>query len=342
MPRFERLPLQPPIEPMEMRHVPAIPAGDDWTYEPKWDGFRCVAFRDGDDVELQSKSGQTLTRYFPEVVELLKEASTQAFVLDGELTIETGEGFDFDALLQRIHPAASRVRSLAFTTPASYVAFDLLVDGSARVCDVPLRKRRAQLERFFRRNFAGLDRVSLSPASSEARHAKRWLAGGTARMDGVVAKRNVAYAFGSRDAAVKIKRRYTADCVVGGFRKSKDGAVASLLLGLYDEAGLLDHVGFVGAMSATERERARRALEPIVQPPGFTGSAPGGPSRWRRAESAEWFPVRPKVVVEVEFDHVTARRFRHAARLVRWRPDKAPRTCTINQLRSPKSRLEER
>jgi ATP-dependent DNA ligase len=335
MPTFDGLALRPPIEPMETRHATRIPEGDGWTYEPKWDGFRCVAFRDGKNVELQSKSGETLTRYFPEIVSALLDARAQHFVVDGELMIVEGEAADFDALLQRIHPAESRVRRLAAETPATYVLFDLLVDGRSKLFEHSLHERRAGLEEFMLRNFAKNPSMALSPATSDVDLARRWLSGSLARLDGVIAKANVAYAFGSRDAVVKIKRKYTADCVVGGFRTANDGSIASLLLGLYDDDGLLHHVGFVGSMSVQERKRAAELLKPIVEPPGFTGNAPGGPSRWRRAENAQWFPVKPKTVVEVSFDHVTARRFRHATRLLRWRDDKTPRQCTMDQLLDP-------
>jgi ATP-dependent DNA ligase len=332
MPSFEGLALRPPIEPMETRHAQRIPEGDEWTYEPKWDGFRCIAFRDGKNVELQSKSGETLTRYFPEIVSALLEATAQRFVVDGELMIVEGEASDFDALLQRIHPAESRVRRLAAETPAIYVLFDLLVQDRSELFERKLRERRACLETFVHRNFAMNSTIALSPATADPSLAARWLSGTLARLDGVIAKKDVSYAFGSRDAAVKVKRRYTADCVIGGFRTSSDGSIASLLLGLYDGDGLLHHVGFVGSMSAQERTRAASLLKPLVEAPGFTGAAPGGPSRWRRAENAEWFPVKSKIVVEVSFDHVTARRFRHAARLLRWRLDKAPGQCTMDQL----------
>ncbi|HYL26479.1 MAG TPA: ATP-dependent DNA ligase, partial [Candidatus Nitrosotalea sp.] len=254
--RFEGLAVRPPIEPMETRPAQRIPEGPDWSYEPKWDGFRCVAFRDGDEVELQSKSGETLTRYFPEIVAALKTARTKQFVTDGELLIPAGEGADFDALLQRIHPAESRVRKLAAETPATYVLFDLLAQNKGADFELPLSARRERLEAFVERNFSKDATVRLSPATSDAKLAQAWLAGSIARLDGVIAKRDVPYAFGSRDAAVKIKRSYTADCVVGGFRASNDGTVASLLLGLYDDDGLLHHVGFVGSMSAAERKRA--------------------------------------------------------------------------------------
>jgi ATP-dependent DNA ligase len=333
--RFESLLLHPPVEPMETRSAARIPEGDEWIYEPKWDGFRCLAFRDDDDVELQSKSGETLTRYFPEIVAALESSGRRKYVTDGELLIPSGDGADFDALLQRIHPAASRVRLLAKETPAVYVIFDLLVEDRGALYERALRERRERLEAFLARNFANSETVRLSPATSDLALAQQWLAGSLARLDGVIAKRDVPYAFGNRDAAFKIKRNYTADCVVGGFRAKADGTIASLLLGLYDDGGKLDHVGFVGSMSAAERQRAAMLLRPIVEPPGFTGASPGGPSRWRRAENAAWFPVRPEIVVEVAFDHVTGHRFRHAARLLRWRPEKPPRQCTMDQLLNP-------
>jgi ATP-dependent DNA ligase len=333
--RFESLLLRPPVEPMEARAAARIPQGDEWIYEPKWDGFRCLAFRDDDEVELQSKSGETLTRYFPEIVAALESCGERKYVTDGELLVPIGDGADFDALLQRIHPAASRVRLLSKETPAVYVLFDLLVEHRSAYYELPLRERRERLEAFVERHFAASDTVRLSPATTDLELAQQWLEGSLARLDGVIAKRDVAYAFGSRDAAFKIKRSYTADCVVGGFRSSANGTIASLLLGLYDDDGKLHHVGFVGSMSATERRRAGALLHPIVEPPGFTGAAPGGPSRWRRAENAQWSPVRPEIVVEVAFDHVTGRRFRHAARLLRWRPEKPPRQCTMEQLLNP-------
>ncbi len=321
---------------METRQVARIPEGEEWTYEPKWDGFRCLAFRDGAETELQSKSGESLTRYFPEIVAALKEAAAQQFVTDGELLILRGDAADFDGLLQRIHPAESRVRKLAQETPATYVLFDLLVEDRNALYQQNLRARHKRLEAFVEGNFTREETVRISPATTDALLAQRWLEGSFARLDGVIAKRDVPYAFGSRDAVFKIKRSYTADCVVGGFRAAADGSIASLLLGLYDEEGKLHHVGFVGSMGAAERKRAGDLLRPIVEPPGFTGAAPGGPSRWRKGPNAEWFPVRPQIVVEVAFDHVTAHRFRHATRLLRWRPDKPPRQCTMDQLLNPR------
>jgi ATP-dependent DNA ligase len=335
MSRFDDLALRPPVEPMESRAVVRIPEGDQWIYEPKWDGFRCLAFRSGDDVELESKSGQSLTRYFPEIVEALLAVGARRFAADGELVVEGENGFDFDALLQRIHPAESRVRMLAQKTPARYAIFDLLVDErNAPLYERLLSARRERLDAFAKRYFTQGGTLVLSPATHDLAVARSWLAGGTARLDGVIAKDAAQpYAFGRRDAVLKIKRTYTADCVIGGFRASADGSVASLLLGLYD-GDRLDHVGFVGSMTSDQRKRATALLRPIVQPPGFTGTAPGGPSRWRKGE-AQWFPVAPTIVVEVAFDHVTARRFRHGARLLRWRPDKSATQCTIDQLLDP-------
>lgn len=338
MSRFEGLALRPPIEPMETRQVARLPEGDGWQYEPKWDGFRCIAFRNGDDVELESKSGQSLTRYFPELTRALLALKAQRFALDGEIFIESEGAFDFDALLQRIHPAESRVRKLAQETPVTYTVFDLLVDEkNAAIYEQPLQARRERLEAFAARYLQDNRSIVLSPASGDAGVARHWLAGDVARLDGVIAKRtDLPYAFGNRDAAVKIKRTYTADCIVGGFRGGKTGAIASLLLGLYDGRDL-DHVGFIGSMNEAERKRAAELLRPLVTSHSFTRAIPGGPSRWRKGgEAGEWFPVEPKIVVEVSFDHVTARRFRHAARFLRWRPDKSPRQCTIDQLLSPK------
>lgn len=335
MTRFAGLPLQPPIEPMETRQVERIPSGAEWLYEPKWDGFRCVAFRSGKEVELESKSGQSLARYFPEIVDALLALEAPRFIVDGELFIESANGLDFDALLQRIHPAASRVRALAKQTPARYAVFDLLADErGTKLYERTLEKRREALEAFAERAFGTQRTVALSPATTDETLAREWFEGDVARLDGVVAKRlDAPYAFGSRDAVVKIKRRYTADCVVGGFRRAKDGSIASLLLGLYDADGKLDHVGFVGSMSAAERKRAASLLEPLVGGNAFTGTAPGGESRWRKGEeAAPWYPVSAKIVVEVSYDHITAHRFRHAARLLRWRPDKKPRSCTMDRV----------
>ncbi|HEV3154702.1 MAG TPA: ATP-dependent DNA ligase [Candidatus Baltobacteraceae bacterium] len=331
---FENLPVRPPLEPMEARATTSIPRGDGWLYEPKWDGFRCIAFRDGDDLALQSKSGQPLERYFPEVVSALAELRAKRFVLDGEIFIEQDGELDFDDLLQRIHPAASRIRKLSVETPATYALFDILVDATgAELFKEPLELRRDALERFAQNEIDGARRIGLSPASRSYSDAENWLNGTISQFDGAMAKRlDRPYRFGERDSVSKIKRVYTADCVVGGFRLAKDNkTIGSLLLGLYDDEGLLNLVGFIGSLNGAERARAGELLKPIVQEPGFTGTRPGGVSRWGSRDT-EWFPVAPKVVVEVHFDHVTGRRFRHGARFMRWRPDKAPRRCTMEQL----------
>ncbi len=332
---LDNLPLKPPIEPMEARASTTIPKGEGWLYEPKWDGFRCIAFRDGDEVAMQSKAGQPLERYFPEIVDALTALTSKRFVLDGEIFIEQNETLDFDALLQRIHPAASRIRKLSVETPATLAIFDLLAGEGKALFERPLRERRDALEEFAEKHFKKKRRIGLSPASTDLVKARGWLNGELARFDGAMAKRlDRPYRFGERDAVVKVKRVYTADCVVGGFRLAKDGkTIGSLLLGLYDDEGLLHLVGFIGSLTAAERARAGALLKPIVQEPGFTGARPGGTSRWGSRET-KWHPVAAKIVVEVRFDHVTAHRFRHGARFVRWRPDKPPRQCTMEQLYS--------
>lgn len=326
------LPIRPPFEPLELRAVEKIPDGPQWQYEPKWDGFRCLAFRDGDDVYLQSKAGEPLARYFPEVVERLRALKCAQFVLDGELVIPSGGELSFDALLQRIHPAASRVAKLSKETPARYLVFDVLVDGRSDLTGKPLSQRRQALERFAAEQFRG-DDIRLSAATTDRAEVDRWFEQVGGSLDGVVAKRrDLAYASGSRDGGVKIKRLRTADCVVGGYRLNKERTgIGSLLLGLYDEAGKLNHVGYTSSFRASERRSVLERVRPLEKPPGFTGSAPGGPSRWRRTEEP-WFPLAPTLVVEVRYDHVTGGRFRHGTTFLRWRPDKQPRLCTMQQL----------
>ena len=235
-----------------------------------------------------------------------------------------------NASIRRRAASAGLLKRLRPRTHSSTSSCEAIPNFSPTRCASAAHSSRLSSGKNFPKNVT----VVLSPATDDIELARRWFSGDLARLDGIIAKRDIAYAFGSRDAAVKVKRSYAADCVIGGFRTGSDGAVASLLLGLYDDDGLLHHVGFVGSMSAQERMRAAELLKPIVEPPGFTGAAPGGPSRWRR-ETSEWFPVKPQVVVEVNFDHVTARRFRHATRLLRWRPDKPARQCTMDQLLDP-------
>jgi ATP-dependent DNA ligase len=329
------LPLQYPYPPMEAESVPALPAGPEWQYEPKWDGFRCLAFRDGATVRIQSKAGKPLGRYFPDVVEDVASLGARRFVLDGEIVIPVDGRLSFDELLLRVHPAESRVRTLVEAHRARLVVFDLLVDERGRsLVGLSLAERRARLEAFASRYFPEEGHIELSQASRQVGTAKKWLAGTTGDLDGVVAKRlDLPYRSGERDGMVKVKRRRTADCVVGGYRyASKGGGIGSLLLGLYDEAGRLNHVGFCSSLSAAERRGLADKLERLRRPPGFTGRAPGGPSRWSTERSAEWEPLAPKLVVEVQYDHVSNERFRHGTRFVRWRPDKAPRQCTMEQL----------
>lgn len=328
-------PVTPPYPPMEAESVGALPADEGWQYEPKWDGFRCVAFKDGDVVALQSKAGQPLQRYFPEVVDAVRKLAVARIVLDGELVVPAGRGFDFDALLQRVHPAESRVRKLARETPAHLLVFDLLAVGDEDLTGLPLAGRRARLEAAFR-DARPPASIQLSPATLDVEEAERWLAHlGAEAADGVVAKRlALAYRSGERDGMVKVKRLRTADCVVGGFRwAASGGAVGSLLLGLYGDDGLLHHVGFCSALTAADRRALTDLLVPLRGGTGFTGKAPGGPSRWSRGRDTSWEAVRPEVVVEVRYDHVTGGRFRHGTKLMRLRPDKAAEQCGMGQLR---------
>jgi ATP-dependent DNA ligase len=334
------LPVKTDLAPMEAQSVEAIPEETGWQYEPKWDGFRCVAFRDGETVELRSKAGQPLARYFPDVVAAVRAVKAKRFVLDGEIVIPQGSGLSFDALLQRIHPAESRVRKLAAETPAWLVVFDLIAEGDRSLLDRPLSVRRPKLEAFARKNFPAGGAVRLSPATTKLAMARKWFGNVGATLDGIIAKRlDAPYASGERDAMVKIKARRTADCVVGGFRYAeKAKVVGSLLLGLYDDDGVLHHVGFCSGLKAAERPALTKKLEAVRGGPGFTGRAPGGPSRWSTKRSTEWEPLQPKLVVEVQFDHVSGGRFRHGTTLLRWRPDKAPRQCTMEQLKQKSSR----
>jgi ATP-dependent DNA ligase len=322
--------------------VNAIPQGEEWIYEPKWDGFRCLAFRSGETIVLQSKSGQPLGRYFPELVQALSQIEAEKFVLDGEIVIEHDDHLDFDALLQRIHPAESRIKRLSTETPCTYLWFDLLVtaDGQS-ITASPLSERKTALKRFFADHVSGRAKkaLRLSPYSADHAQAQAWITGLAAYgFDGVVAKLdNEPYHSGDRDAMQKIKRMRTADCVVGGFRYAtkKENGVGSILLGLYNKRGELDHVGFCSSFPADERKVLVKRLERLIEPPGFTGKAPGGPSRWTRnnQRSTEWQPLRPELVCEVQYDHFSGGRFRHGTKLLRWRPDKTPRSCTIDQLK---------
>jgi ATP-dependent DNA ligase len=320
---------------MEARSVDEIPVGEEWQYEPKWDGFRCIAFRDGDTVYLQSKAGQPLARYFPDVVAQLQQIGAKRFVLDGELAIPLDGALSFDELQLRLHPAASRVQKLAAAHPALFIVFDLLGDTAGKsLLDLPLRERRWQLEDFARKNLKRKGGARLSPATTDLTKAKTWFDKVGGDLDGIIAKqRDAPYASGERTAMVKVKQIRTADCVIGGFRYATGARmIGSLLLGLYDDDGLLHHVGFTSAFKASERGALTKKFEALRKKPGFTGNAPGGPSRWSTERTGEWEPVDPKTVVEVTYDHFTGGRFRHGTKIVRYRPDKAPRQCTMDQV----------
>lgn len=332
------LPIVPPYAPMEAKLVRELPTGEGWQLEPKWDGFRCLAFRDHKTVVLQSKAGQPLTQYFPEVAATVLGLEPERFVLDGEILIPEGQGFSFDALLLRIHPAESRVKKLAAEIPAILQTFDMLVDeqGLARGKE-PLAVRRKRLEEFAARFYFGDVRkgpIRLSTCSRDRAEAERWLTESWG-IDGIIAKRlDEAYAPGSREAMQKVKKLKTAECVVGGFRYlSKRKEVSTLLLGLHDEAGVLHHVGHCSGIKESERAELTRRLEALRKPDsGFTGHAPGGPSRWSTQRSMQWERVEPVLVCEVLYDHTSGGRFRHGTQFVRWRPDKAPEQCTFEQI----------
>ena len=338
--RSVELPLPRTYAPMEARLVAELPLGEEWQYEPKWDGFRCIAFRDGASVDLVSKAGKPLGRYFPELVARLLAMPAKRFVLDGEIVVPHGESLSFDELLLRIHPAKSRIARLAADRPSSFIAFDLLVDADGRsLVDEPLAARRRALEAFHARHVGsgeerGASHIRLSPATDRMATVKQWFRSVGGGLDGVVAKRlDLPYQSGERTGMVKMKSMRTADCVVGGFRyASKGGVVGSLLLGLHDAAGLLHHVGFTSNVPTAEKAAVTKRLERIVREPGFTGQAPGGPSRWSTERSAQWKPLAPTLVVEVKYDHFSGGRFRHGTSFLRWRPDKAPQQCTLAQV----------
>ncbi len=323
-----------PIAPMEALLADALPDEPGWQFEPKWDGFRCIAVRDGAAIDLWSKSGKPLARYFPEVAAMLLRLVEPRFMLDGELLIGSGDTVSFDALQMRLHPAASRIAKLSAATPAMFLAFDCLARGDDLLAPRPLAVRRAALEALLSAEREPM--LLLSPATRDRRAALRWLDRGGGALDGVIAKRRAdPYAPGQR-AMIKVKPRRTADCVVGGFRYgSKHKEVGSLLLGLYNDAGLLDHVGFTSSIAARDRAEWTVTLKALIGPPGFTGNAPSGPSRWATERSSEWLPLRSELVVEVLYDQVTAGRFRHGTKLLRRRPDKTPVHCTMDQLAPP-------
>jgi ATP-dependent DNA ligase len=325
---------------MEARSVDAIPRGAEWQYEPKWDGFRCLLSRKGRKVDLRSKSGEDLARYFPELVQAALDLKATSFLLDGEIVVPHGKTFSFDDLLQRIHPAASRVKKLSQETPALFIAFDLLASAEdKKLAAQPLRQRRPALEAFAKAQLKSSPTFRLSPVTTSYATARKWLQQSGGGSDGVIAKRiDLPYQAANRDGMQKIKKFRSADCVVGGFRYASNKmngrkVVGSLLLGLYDDQGRLHHVGFTSAIKQPEKPALTAKLEPLMAPPGFTGNAPGGPSRWSTDRSAQWCPLKPKLVVEVCYDHFSGERFRHGTSILRWRADKAPQQCTFDQLK---------
>ena len=321
------IPLDTP--PMEAKLTDEIPPGEGWQFEPKWDGFRCLAFRDGDAVELMSKSGKPLARYFPEIVAALLGVKERRFVLDGELVLPLGEILSFAALQLRLHPAASRIEKLARETPAQLMLFDALQIGARSLPGEPLASRREALEVFMAK--AAGPRLLLSPVTADRTLAELWLAAGGGALDGIVAKRlDAPYQPGER-AMIKVKQKRTADCVVGGYRLSGD-KVGSLLLGLYDDAGKLNYVGFTSSFFDADKADLLGKLDALHGSSAFTGTSPGGPSRWSRGRSTEWVSLKPGLVAEVIYDQVTGQRFRHGTTFHRWRPDKATRQCTMDQL----------
>jgi ATP-dependent DNA ligase len=339
------LPVMPPVRPMLAKAVREVPRAPGLMYEPKWDGFRCVVFRDGDEIELGSRNDRPLTRYFPELLDLLRAALPPRCVVDGEIVVVTGHGLDFDTLQNRLHPAASRVRKLAEETPASFVVFDLLALGDRDLTKEPFHERRRLLEETVSRELA---RVVLTPVTTDPDVAQDWFTRFEgAGFDGVMAKlADLPYAQDKR-VMWKVKHERTADCVVAGFRWHKDGeGVGSLLLGLYDDAGVLHHVGVASSFTAARRRELVTELGPLREhaldghpwrewadaQAHAGGRMPGGLSRWTGQKDMSWEPLRPELVAEVRYEHVLSGRFRHGGRLVRFRSDRVPQSCTYGQL----------
>ncbi len=340
------LAVRPPVAPMLAKLARELPRGEGLFYEPKWDGFRCIVFRDTDEVELGSRNEKPLTRYFPELVAALSRELPDRCVLDGEIVIAGPGGLDFDALSQRIHPAEKRIRQLAEATPASFVAFDLLAHGDTSYLETPYAQRRAALEKLLKK---AKPPVHLTPATDDPEVANDWFSRFEgAGLDGVVAKAADLHYLPDKRAMVKVKHQRTADCVVAGFRTHKDGeGVGSLLLGLFDAEGTLHHVGVASGFSAVRRRGLVTEVEPYRSkaleghpwagwaPEGEGGRMPGGTNRWNAGKDMTWEPLRAEAVCEVSYDHLQQDRFRHATTLVRWRPDREPVSCTYDQLDTP-------
>ncbi len=339
-----KLPVMPPVQPMLAKLIREIPRGEGYLYEPKWDGFRALVFRDGRDIQIMSRNERSLNRYFPELLPAFSKSLPRRSVTDGEIVVAGPRGLDFDALLQRIHPAESRVEHLARETPAAFVAFDLLALENKDLRHLPLSERRAKLERALR---DARPPVHLSPATRDRSLAKHWFEHFEgAGFDGILVKPlELPYVSGKREM-FKLKHERTADCVVGGFRYHKDGrSVGSLLLGLYDKHGTLHHVGVAAGLRLEQRKQLSEEIEPLrhraeADHPWLDldeserehQRVPGGPSRWSGQRATDWEPVRPELVVEVAYDHLQGDRFRHVTRFIRLRPDRNPRSCRYSQL----------
>jgi ATP-dependent DNA ligase len=328
-----KLPFQPPLAPMLAKLQREIPQGDEWLYEPKWDGFRAIVFFDGDEVYIGSRDERPLNRYFPELVELFLEKLPRRCIVDGEIVVREEKGLSFDSLQLRIHPAASRVKMLAEQLPASFIAFDLLADEDDDLRGSPFVERRSRLEKLLHE--VDGTRIALTPQTDSVDEAEGWLDSyEEAGFEGVVAKKeDTAYKPGARPM-VKVKVQRTADCVVGGYRLSKSGdGVGSLLLGLYNDDGALQYVGHTSSFKAKERRDLLEQLRQIEGEGGFGGGrTPGGPSRWAGSREQSWVPLRPELVCEVSFDRFEGDRFRHAATFLRWRTDKRPEECVTDQV----------
>ncbi|MBW3563208.1 MAG: ATP-dependent DNA ligase [Acidobacteria bacterium] len=326
-----------PLPPMEASRSESIPEGSEWAFEPKWDGFRAIVFRSGDDVVIQSKSSRPLGRYFPELVEIFRSVRRDAFVLDGEIIIESDGAISFDDLLLRLHPAESRVKKLAREIPARFIAFDLLCNGRGEKNDFRTRSydlRRAALEKESGKWPSGID---LTPSTTDRETAKKWFEDLSSEgLDGVMAKlRSMPYRSGERDGMVKVKNFRSVDCVVGGYRLRGDGTLGSLLLGLYDDEDRLQYVGHTSALPEKSRKETQKLLDGLRDEPAFEGRVPEAENRWTQKKSNEWVPLRPDLVCEVRYDHYSQGRFRHGSKFMRWRPDKAPEQCRLEQVTAP-------
>ena len=344
--------VKPPVSPMLAKLTRELPVGEGWAYEPKWDGFRCIVFRDGDHVELGSRNEKPLTRYFPEILAPLRAALPEGAVVDGELVVATAKGLDFEMLSQRIHPAESRVNKLAAEIPSSFVAFDLLAVGNEDLRDHPFADRRTRLEQLLS---TAKPPVHLTPLTTDPAVAEQWFERFEgAGLDGVVAKRLDDGYHEDKRTMAKVKHLRTADCVVAGYRDHKDGdGVGSLLLGIYDDEGSLHHVGVASSFAAPLRKALKTEVKPLEQDalrnhpwrewaehggadvPESGQRMPGAPNRWNAKKDMTWTPLRPERVAEVAYEHLQGDRFRHTARFQRWRPDRDPASCTYAQLESP-------